>query len=99
MNKDLSMSIITLTNDGRQVVLNVEGTNYQFLGPKNLVAFKEINKVEGGVIYVDTFFKNDAEVYVEEDYIDINDLLNDFGTKPPEKYIVTIKDDIIANIK
>ena len=87
-----SQKIITLSNEGRNIVLNVEGVNYQFLGPKNLIAFKKINKVESNVIYVDTYYSDENGIYVEEEYVDIVDALADFGATVPDNYVCRIED-------
>lgn len=89
---DESPEMITLTNKGRQIILNIDGVDYQFLGPKNLVAFKKINKVDSDVIYVDTYYMNDDVIHVEEEYVDIKDVLSEFGVSVPHSYIVLIKE-------
>lgn len=89
---DESPEIITLTNKGRQIILNIDGVDYQFLGPKNLVAFKKINKVDSDVIYVDTYYMNDDVIYVEEEYVDIKDVLSEYDIPVPRNYIVLIKE-------
>lgn len=89
---DESPEMITLTNKGRQIILNIDGVDYQFLGPKNLVAFKKINKVDSDVIYVDTYYMNDDVIYVEEEYVDIKDVLSEYDIPVPRNYIVLIKE-------
>lgn len=84
-------NVIKITNDGSNIILNIEGVNYQYLGPKNLVAFKSINKVEENVIYVDTYYSGDEGIYVEEEYIDIMDVLADYDASLPEEYVCRIE--------
>lgn len=87
-----SASVIKLSNDGRNVILNIEGVSYQFLGPKNLIAFKKINKVEDNVIYVDTYYTGTEGVYIEEEFIDIVDVLADYNASIPDNYVCRIED-------
>lgn len=62
------------------VIIRTGGREFKYQGPKNLIAFKRINKVYENVIYVDTYFRElSGEIYCEEDYIDCYSLLKDFG--------------------
>ena len=91
-NKD-DIKTIYLSNEGRNVILSLDGVNYQFLGPKNLVAFKHISKVEYNVIHVDTYYKDEnGQIYLEEEYVDIVDVLNDYNISIPDKYVCKIKE-------
>lgn len=73
------MSVLELSNQGRTVKIKIGKIHLQYLGPKNLVKFHKINKVIAGCMYVDTVFRNIIKEYVEEDYIDLNDLLMEFS--------------------
>lgn len=83
-------SVIRLSNNGRNVILNIEGIDYQYLGPKNLLSFKKINNVEDNVIYVDTYYIIDGSICVEEEYIDILDVLADYDISIPDSYVCEI---------
>ena len=85
-----SESLIKISNKGRNIILNIDGTDYQYLGPKNLIAFKHISKVEHNVVYVDTYYLGDGGIYVEEEYIDIEDVLADYDAMVPENYVCKI---------
>lgn len=78
------MSILTLSNEKSNVVIRIGNIRLQYLGPKNLVRFNKINKVENGVIYVDTIFILDGKQCNEEDYIDLIDLLDEFNYNSEE---------------
>lgn len=70
---------IYLYNVGRDVHIENGEIKLQYLGPKNLVSFKCVKKVSGGCIYVDTYFaETDGTIYLEEDYIDLEELLEEF---------------------
>ena len=69
---------VYINNDGRTVYVYVGGKKYSYMGPKNLVGFRNVVDVNNNVISVDTLFKNGEDsVYVEEDYIDLNDICSD----------------------
>ena len=84
-----------LSNKGCNVFVSVGGHEYMYRGPKNLIAFKRINKVETDVIYVDTYFESsDGKIYVEEDYVDLRDILEEYGAGNflCDEYEVVIKE-------
>lgn len=73
------MSTLYLSNKGSTVKIKIDNINLQYLGPKNLIRFMKINSADEGVLYVDTLFADtDGNGYIEEDYIDIEDLLLEF---------------------
>jgi transcriptional regulator with XRE-family HTH domain len=64
-----------LSNTGRNVEIYLNGDRFSYLGPKNLVGFRNVSALKNNVIYVDTYFKDPkGKIYVEEDYIDLNDI-------------------------
>ena len=69
---------IYLYNKGRDVFLVLNNHKYMYMGPKNLVGFRNVNAVKSNTVYVDTFFKDkEKKIYVEEDYIDLADVFED----------------------
>ena len=79
-DRDTEKRIFSLYNSGSMVFLRTGGREFKYQGPKNLLAFKRVNKVSGNVIYVDTYFRDlNGEIYCEEDFIDIYSLLKEFG--------------------
>lgn len=88
------MYILYLSNVGRIVHIDIGDIHIQYTGPKSLIRFLNINSFEEGVIYVETKFKYG----VEEDYIDVLDLLQEYKYNP-EIYLplitrVEIRDSI-----
>lgn len=73
------MSVLELSNQGRTVKIKIGKIHLQYFGPKNLVRFRKINQVIEGCVYVDTVFRKKFWKYVEEDYIDLNDLLMEYS--------------------
>lgn len=72
-------SLIYLYNEGRTVHVDFQDYKMEYLGPKNLVAFKRINRVQNGMICVDTYFYDtDNTIYTEEDYVDLTDVFGDY---------------------
>lgn len=75
-------NIALIGNVGRDVYIVIGGCRYEYRGPKNLIAFKKINKLVNNVAYIDTYFlDNNNQIYVEEDYVDINDIISDYPIK------------------
>lgn len=67
-------------NEGRYVHLNVGQEEITYMGPRNLIAFKKINKKKGNMLYIDTFFSDDeGTIYVEEDFVDLGELASDYN--------------------
>lgn len=79
------MYILYLSNEGRQVYIDIGDIHIQYCGPKSLICFLNINSFEEGVIYVETKFKYG----IEEDYIDVLDLLQEYKYNP-ESYLPLI---------
>lgn len=76
INDDKSENIY-IHNHGRNIIVETSSARHQYLGPKNLVSFCQINKVEGHVIYVECAFKDDENGFLkEEDFIDLQDILD-----------------------
>lgn len=94
------MLTLYLRNEGRTVKIDISNIHLTYAGPISLARFVKINKVVEGVIYVDTEFLYDGEKVIEEDFIDLGDLLNEFNydtkkilTSITEYKIVDKKDD------
>jgi len=67
-----------LYNIGRNVIIECSDFRFQYLGPKNLVSFKRLNKIDSHVLYVETYFvDSNNTMFTEEDYIDLKDILGD----------------------
>lgn len=73
------MARLKLSNNGRTVKIKIDNITLQYMGPKNLIRFNKINKISSGCLYVDTIFLDEDAQYVEEDFIDIKDLLMEYG--------------------
>lgn len=73
------MSTLLLGNNGRNVIIKIDDIRLQYLGPKNLIKFININKVSNGCIYVNTLFKDEETAYEEEEFIDLTDILSEFN--------------------
>jgi len=75
---DVSKDVVFISNEGRNVIIKYKENVIRYLGPKNLVEFSRINKVTGGVVYVDTLFKQKNKYETEEDYIDLIDIFDEY---------------------
>ena len=73
------MSTLLISNNGRNVIIKIDAIRLQYLGPKNLIKFININKVSNGCIYVNTLFKDEETEYEEEDFIDLTAILSEFN--------------------
>lgn len=75
---DNHLETIFIHNNGRNIIVETSKSRHQYLGPKNLISFSKINKVGGNVIYVECIFMDDeTDFIVEEDYIDLQDILEE----------------------
>lgn len=82
---------IYLYNEARNVILSFQKERVQYLGPKNLVSFHRINRIEQNVLYVDCYFTDsNGTIYCEEDYIDLSDVLCDHENILQSKYTISI---------
>ena len=64
---------------------------FSYIGPKNLIGFKNIVDNRNNVLYVDTYFKDECDrIYVEEDYIDLNDVFEGYDELLSSPYEVVI---------
>ena len=86
---------IYIYNEGRMIIIEYDRERYSYLGPKNLVGFKEVREVsEFKMIHVDTWFRNeDDTIYLEEDYIDLIEVFSDHGLEAPE---VTLRNIVLG---
>ncbi len=60
-----------LYNEGRQIHIKYGDLHFSFMGPKNLVALKSVNRVIDGCAHIDAYYKDEKIVYVEDEYVDI----------------------------
>lgn len=81
------MAVLYISNKGRTVFIDLTDIHIQYCGPKSLIKFLKINKYDDAVVYVETEFSYG----IEEDYIDIYDLFQEYNY---EKYI-----SLISNVK
>lgn len=73
------MSVLYVYNIGRQIHIQIDNIHVQYLGSKALSKFLNINNYSDGYISVNTEFKIDNRLEVEEDYIDLRDVLGDYN--------------------
>lgn len=86
-----SITNIYLSNEGRNVILTFNENRIQYLGPKNLLSFHRINRIEQNVIYIDCYFEDlDGKIYCEEDYIDLSDVLCGYESVIEGKYTIIV---------
>ena len=84
--------IFYLYNKGRDVYLAWNDLVIQYMGPKNLVSFRYINRFEDGCLSVECWFEeDDGSIYSEEDYIDLEDLLEENGYEKALLDYATVK--------
>ena len=84
-------TVIYLYNDGRNVILEFEGNRIQYLGPKNLLCFNRIRRIEMNVVYVECCFEDEEKkIYREEDYIDLSDVLSEYTDVLNRAYSVRV---------
>ena len=82
-------------NEGRRIIIEYDGECYSYLGPKNLIGFKEVRKISDlKILHVDTWFRDeDDTIYLEEDFIDLLEVFSDYGLDAPE---VALQDIVIG---
>ena len=74
---DNNIEAIFIHNNGRYIIVETTKGRHQYLGPKNLICFNQINKVQGDVVYVEAVFKDEESGFViEEEYIDLRDVMD-----------------------
>lgn len=79
LSEESGERIYYLENKQRTVYIHADGRVFSYLGPVNLVGFRNISKVQSDVLYVDTYFLDEDErIYVEEDYIDLKDVFEGY---------------------
>lgn len=78
------MLTLYLRNEGRTVLIDIGSIHLRFTGSKSLIRFVKINKVYDGMIHVDTEFLYDGEKVIEEEYIDLEDLLEEYNYNTKE---------------
>lgn len=70
------MNILYIYNKGSQIHVRFNNIHIQYLGPKVLSRFIKVNDYTDGCISVDTEYKIDNKLIVEEDYIDLRDVFS-----------------------
>lgn len=73
------MSALYVYNIGRQIHIQLDNIHVQYLGSKALNRFIKINSYVDGCISIDTEFKIGNEHVIEEDYIDLRDIFNNYN--------------------
>ena len=87
-------------NKGRNIFVEIAGEVIKYMGPKNLIAFKHINSVDNNVLSVDTYFKDEGNViFVEEDYIPVEDIVKPYDINIPKDIRYEIKYDANSALK
>lgn len=62
---------IFMYNEGRYIHIVYEDLHFKFMGPKNLIAFKNVNRITEGCAHVNAYYRDKKVIYLEEEYIDI----------------------------
>lgn len=73
------MNTLYVYNIGRQIHIQIDKIHVQYLGSKALSRFIKINSYADGCISIDTEFKIGNKHVIEEDYIDLRDIFNDYN--------------------
>ena len=87
-----------LSNSKNLVEVRLGNKTITYIGPKNLVRFYKINKIDGNTLYVDTVFSYLREKYIEEDYIDLEDILG-VTEKEANKILNSIENTVVIREK
>lgn len=88
---DNNIETIYIHNIGRYIVVESIHFRHQYLGPKNLISFRQINKVANNVVYVDAVFRDVERGFIaEEEYIDLQDVLGEDNTHLECEYSVML---------
>ena len=70
---------VYLYNEGRNIHIVYEDLHFQFLGPKNLISFKNINRIVDGCAHVNSYYSDKKIIYIEEEYIDLKGEFIEYG--------------------
>lgn len=90
-SNDNIINNIYIHNSGRNIIVETKQCRHQYLGPKNLISLMKINKVEGNVVYVEAVYRDGQCGFIaEEEYIDLQDVLNEDQKLLDYKYSVLI---------
>ncbi len=84
---------IYLYNVGREIHIVFEDLHFRFMGPKNLIAFKSVNRISEGCAHVNTYFSDKKVIYLEEEYVDIRGEFEeyDYLSRYPETFILKLE--------
>lgn len=77
-------SPLYLYNEGRYIHIEYEDLHFKFMGPKNLISFKNVNDIVDGCAHVNAYYCDKKVVYLEEEYIDIRSEFAEYGERLPE---------------
>ena len=83
-----------LSNNNSTVEIRIKYTIIKYDGPKNLIRFHNVNKVNGNTLYVDTVFSHKGKTYIEDDYIDLEDVF-DVTEKEANKILNSIENIVV----
>lgn len=70
---------VYLYNTGRNIHIEYEDLHFQFLGPKNLISFKNVNRIVNGCAHINTYFSDKKIIYIEEEYVDLKGEFIEYG--------------------
>ncbi|SFT32274.1 Cro/C1-type HTH DNA-binding domain-containing protein [Lachnospiraceae bacterium XBD2001] len=78
----LRKRVFYLYNEDRQVYLQTKGLTASYLGPKNLLSLHRVKEIRDHVVTVETYFTNtDGQIYLEDDFIDLTDILSEYDAE------------------
>ena len=93
-------NIAYIYNKGRSIFLEIADEVIEYMGPKNLIAFKHINSVDNNVLSVDTYFEDeDGRIFTEEDYIPVEDIIEPYNINIPKDISYEIKYESNSTLK
>lgn len=83
--------VIYIYNNGRTVEIYAGSKRFSYMGPRNLMGFRNVVDNRNNVLYVDTYFEDENnKIYVEEDYIDLNEIFSGYEELLSAPYEIVI---------
>ncbi len=70
---------IYLYNIGRNIHIEFEDLHFQFLGPRNLISFKNVNRIIDGCAHINAYFSDKKMICLEEEYVDLKNEFIEYG--------------------
>ncbi len=70
---------VWLYNEGRDIHIEYEDLHFRFMGPKNLIALKNVNRIADGCAHINVYYSDDNVIYTEEEYFDIKAEFEEYG--------------------